>query len=206
MTTMLPFADQRRVQYFKRFKMELVLDDVPPVPPLGDGYYWVPWEESILPEHADMMFRSFEGEIDSLVFPSLGDRTGSSVLMHEIRRKPGFLPQATWLLAAGAGYCGCIQGLWERNRLGAIQNLAVAPGHRGRGLGSALLLQALHGFQRVGLGRAGLEVTARNDGAVRLYERLGFRRRKTLYKAVEIIPNRNINYPLSGLPCPVANA
>ena len=38
------------------------------------------------------------------------------------------------------------------------------------------------------LGRAFLEVTAQNDGAVRLYRRLGFRRRKTLYKAVETAP------------------
>jgi hypothetical protein len=49
------------------------------------------------------------------------------------------------------------------------------------------LFQALHGFRRVGLARAFLEVTARNDGAVRLYHRLGFRRRKTLYKAVEAV-------------------
>ena len=30
-----------------------------------------------------------------------------------------------------------------------------------------------------------LEVTAQNDAAVRLYRRLGFLRRKTVYKAVE---------------------
>ena len=28
------------------------------------------------------------------------------------------------------------------------------------------------------------EVTAQNEGAIRLYRRLGFRRRKTVYKAV----------------------
>ena len=32
--------------------------------------------------------------------------------------------------------------------------------------------------------RALLEVTAQNEGAIRLYRRLGFRRRKTVYKAV----------------------
>jgi ribosomal protein S18 acetylase RimI-like enzyme len=31
-----------------------------------------------------------------------------------------------------------------------------------------------------------LEVTAQNEGAVRLYRRLGFRRIKTLYKAVSL--------------------
>src|SRR4029077_5390945 len=139
------------------------------VPPLTDGYRWIAWEEALMEAHAEVMFRSFQGEIDELLFPSLGDRTRASLLMSEIRSKSGFLPHATWLLASAAGYCGCIQGLWERSSLGAIQNLAVTPGHRGRGLGAALLLQALHGFIRAGLGQAGLEVTAQNECAVRLY-------------------------------------
>ncbi len=203
---MIPLADQHKVTYFKRFKMEVDLHEVPPVPPLTDGYRWIAWENSLLDVHAEVMFRSFQSEVDALVFPSLGDRIGSSVLIQEIRSKSGFLPQATWLLASAAGYCGCIQGLWERSRLGAIQNLAVTPGQRGRGLGRALLLQALHGFVRAGLAQAGLEVTAQNDCAVRLYQRLGFRRRKTLYKAVEIPPNLNITYPISSLQWPLSNA
>jgi len=82
------------------------------------------------------------------------------------------------------------RGLWHRagapgTGMGGIQNLGVAPLYRGRGLGSALLLQALQGFRRAGLGRAFLEVTAQNEGAVRLYRRMGFRCRKTVYKAVE---------------------
>jgi len=194
--TMIPLADQRKVTYFKRFKMEIDLYDAPPVPALPDGYRWVAWEDSLLDVHAEVMFCSFQDEIDALVFPSLADRRGCSALMHEIRRKSGFLPQATWLLASAAGCCGCIQGLRECSGLGAIQNLGVTPGHRGRGLGSALLLQALHGFLRAGLGRAWLEVTAQNDGAVRLYHRLGFRRRKTLYKAIDITPKTNVQCPM----------
>src|SRR5437588_561921 len=52
-------------------------------------------------------------------------------------------------------------------------------------LGKALLVQALHGFRRRGLGRGILEVTAQNDAAVRLYRSIGFRCRKTVYKAVD---------------------
>ena len=46
------------------------------------------------------------------------------------------------------------------------------------------MLFALHGFAQAGLARGQLEVTAHNDAAVRLYRRLGFRRTKTLYKAI----------------------
>jgi ribosomal protein S18 acetylase RimI-like enzyme len=76
----------------------------------------------------------------------------------------------------------------DRYGSGAIQNLGVTPLHRERGIGSALILQALHGFRRAGLGRVFLEVTATNDTAVRLYRRLGFGFRKTVYKAVEAAP------------------
>lgn len=182
---MMPPGERPSLVYFKRFKMEIALYDAPPVPALPAGYHWVAWDDDLAELHAEVTFRSFHEEIDATVFPSLGNRAGCSYLMNEIRRKPGFLPEATWLLGGPAGYCGTIQGLRERTGLGAIQNLGVVPAHRGLGLGSALLLQAVHGFRRAGLGRAFLEVTAQNEAAIRLYRRLGFRRSKTLYKAVD---------------------
>ena len=200
--TMTSLADQCKIIYFKRFKMEIDLQGIPPVPPLPEGYRWVAWEESLLDAHAAMMFSSFHDEIDAIVFPSLGDRRGSGALMYEIRRKPGFLAEATWLLATESAYCGCVQGLQDSTGLGAIQNLGVVHEHRGRGLGSALLLQALHGFVHAGLKRAWLEVTARNEGAVRLYHRLGFRRRKTLYKAVEAATKASAPISISPIPYP----
>jgi hypothetical protein len=48
------------------------------------------------------------------------------------------------------------------------------------------MLQSLHGFQSAGLRRVFLEVTAQNDGAIRLYQRLGFSKARTVYKAVEV--------------------
>ncbi len=170
--------------YFKRFKMEIDLRDAPPVPPLPPGYEWLCWDDSLLGLHAEVKFHSFHDEIDAAVFPSLSSRNGCYYLMGEIRRRPGFIPEATWLVGCAEGYCGTVQGIRERTGLGAIQNLGVVPLHRDRGLGTALLLQALHGFYRAGLSRAFLEVTAQNESAVRLYQRLGFRFRKTLYKAV----------------------
>jgi ribosomal protein S18 acetylase RimI-like enzyme len=164
--------------------MEIDLNDLPQAA-LPEGYRCLPWDSGLLQAHADTLFACFHEGIDTQVFPSLGDRSGCLYLMTEISRKPGFEPGATWLLAHGDKYCGTVQGIRERGYLGAIQNLGVAQRWRGRGLGGALLLQALHGFRRAGLGRALLEVTAENDVAVRLYRRLGFRRRKTIYKPVE---------------------
>jgi GNAT superfamily N-acetyltransferase len=171
------------VRYFKRYKMEVELAALP-APELPRHYRWLPWHGSLLDAHADVLCQSFYGELDSEVFPSLGDRNGCACLLTEIARKPGFSPDATWLLVDPANLpCASVQGVLDRC-YGAIQNLGVIPSHRGRGLGQAALLQALHGFWRAGRGRALLEVTAGNDSAVRLYRRLGFRSRKTIYKAV----------------------
>jgi ribosomal protein S18 acetylase RimI-like enzyme len=178
--------------YFKRFRMEANLRArdfsrilLPP------GYRFVGWQPSLVESHAEIKYLSFRAEIDSNVFPCLGDYPGCLRLMNEISRKAGFLPQATWLVAttdteSGAEeYCGTVQGVADQNRLGAIQNLGILPEHRGRGLGQALMLKALEGFKRAGLVRAYLEVTSQNDGAIRLYRRLGFSKVRTVYKVIE---------------------
>jgi GNAT superfamily N-acetyltransferase len=173
------------ISYFKRFRMEIDLNDLPPPDALPGDFIWLPWEEALLDTHADVKAQCFADEVDAVVFPSLSSREGCYHLMREISRKPGFLADATWLIAHNGIHCATVQGVRERSGLGAIQNLGVTPLYRGRGLGRALLLKALYGFWRAGLGRAHLEVTAQNDAAVRLYRRVGFRCRKTLYKAVD---------------------
>jgi ribosomal protein S18 acetylase RimI-like enzyme len=179
------------VSYFKRYRMELDLRgrrflpvSVPP------GYRLLAWQPTLVAKHALAKFESFRNEIDADVFECLADLAGCDRLMQEISHKDGFLPEATWLAAWVEGdeieYCGTIQGIRATHKYGAIQNVGITRPHRGHGVGSALIHAALVGFQQVGLPRAYLEVTAQNERAVRLYKRLGFRRTKTLFKAVEL--------------------
>ncbi len=59
---------------------------------------------------------------------------------------------------------------------GLIATLGVRPAYRGRGLGRALLLSAMHRIRAAGLPRAALGVDGENvTGARRLYESVGFR-------------------------------
>lgn len=173
------------ITYYKRFRMEVDLDQSTRPAELPLPFRWVAWRESLLDLHAEVKFLSFRDEIDAHVFPCLGDRFGCQRLMREIRRKPGFLPNSTWLIACPEGFCGTVQGVIDRGPIGAIQNVGVVPSYRGLGLGRALVRQALEGFYRAGLRRAYLEVTAENSHAVMLYREVGFRRSKTLYKAVD---------------------
>ena len=183
--SMFTWPSARRITYFKRFKMEVDLGDEPPAATLQEDYYLLPWDDALLEPHANTLFHCFQDELDTVIFPSLGDRQGCRHLMTEIRAKPGFLSAATWLVGCSKGYCGTVQGRRESGGVGGIQNLGIAAAHRGRGLGWVLLVHALRGIRRAGLKRAFLEVTAENESAIRLYRRLGFQRRKTIYKAVE---------------------
>jgi ribosomal protein S18 acetylase RimI-like enzyme len=175
------------IAYCKRFKMEVGLQNLPAAA-LPSGFRALPWSPDLLAVHAEVLFASFRDEIDASVFASLGDREGCLLLLTEITRRKAFIPEATWLLVGPKGPCGTIQALRERGGLALIQNLGVVPAWRCRGLGRSLLLLALEGCRQAGHGRAQLEVTARNDAAMRLYRDLGFRRCKTLYKAVAAPP------------------
>lgn len=178
--------------YFKRFRMEMHLAGRNLTPtPMPSHYYCLPWEESLLDAFSQAKYLSFRGEMDANVFPCLSDFDGCRRLMSEIVVKPGFLPEATWLLVYSPGgrtrpeYCGTVQGVRDKHALGAIQNLGIAPHHRGAGLGASLLLHSLGGFRRAGVQRVYLDVTAQNQGAIRFYRRVGFIVIKTVYKAVE---------------------
>lgn len=179
-------------RYFKRYQMEISLRRLRCQPVIPAGYHLLPWDDHLLDAHALAKYRSFRSELDSTVFPCLGEESGCRRLMHEISRKEGFVPEATWLATrkhpdGSTSYCGTVQGITDQFGRGGIQNLGVTPDHRGRGLGTALLVQALLGFRRVNVSFVHLEVTASNSSAVRLYRNMGFRHVKTVYKSAEVV-------------------
>ena len=138
--------------YFKRYRMEfsLVGHDFASVEAPA-GFRFVPWNPSLLDAFAEAKYRSFRGEIDANVFPCLGELAGCRRLMGEIARKPGFIPEATWLAERrrGQGRPAELAALSRefaiRAASGAIQNLGITPAYRNCGLGTALLFQALAG-------------------------------------------------------------
>lgn len=175
--------------WFRRFRMVFDLrHQAVPQAALPTGYSLLPWEEQLLDAHASVKYQSFVEAADTAVFPSLGDEEGCLRLMRDITERPGFLPESCWLLvfregASGRQYpCGTIQGLQTEPDTGAIQNVGIIPGHRGRGAGQRMIAASLTGFRNHGMRFVTLEVTARNPGAVRLYSRMGFQIRHVVYK------------------------
>ena len=167
--------------YVQRLRMEAPLRRLPP-PALATAAPLVAWAPELIEAHAEVKWLSFRDTVDAAIFPNLGRLDGCVQLMRSITAHPGFIADATWLAQGPDGFCGCIQGVRSGPRVGMIQNLGVVPDCRGQGIGKALLAAALHGFRRAGLTVAQLEVSARNEPAVRLYQSAGFVVRKTFYR------------------------
>jgi ribosomal protein S18 acetylase RimI-like enzyme len=130
--------------------------------------------------HADIQHRGFRNDLDSRIFPTFRDYNQCVNLMKSISENPAFLPGATLLIANGYEddlfeYVACVQGMRLSCEVGAVQNIAVLPDYRGRGIGRALLLKALRGFREHRVRRVTLEVTEDNIPATKLYTRIGFK-------------------------------
>lgn len=180
------------VTYFKRYRMEIVLSGQRHESLLPECFRLLPWSNRLVNLHAEAKWESFREEIDSQVFPCLAQLDGCRQLMREISERSDFVPRATWLISRMGEMeqaihpVATIQGLRASSREGAIQNIGVHPSFRGQGLGTALIVAALNGFRQTGCRKVHLEVTVQNAAAIRLYERLGFRRVETLFKIAEV--------------------
>ncbi|MDA0833541.1 MAG: N-acetyltransferase [Planctomycetota bacterium] len=180
------------MSYFRRYRMEIDLRQRTLADPeLPRGFTWVAWDEAAIDRHAHVKYESFRDELDSRIFPCLGDLFGCQRLMTEITTQSSFLPQTTWIISQVDNEgnpvtdCATIQGLRQSTRNGAVQNVGVIPQCRGLGLGRALIQKSLDGFQQSRMNKVSLEVTADNHAAVGLYHTVGFVIVRSMYRAVE---------------------
>ena len=148
-------------------------------PQLPTGFWFADWSNSLIEPHADVLHRSFRYDSDGAVFTTFRQYSHCRRLIETLAESPMFLPEATLLIAYGDSdgllkYVANIQGLKLSDDIGSIQNVAVLPEYRRRGIGQALVQGALQGFQRAGVQRVTLEATTDNFSAVNLYHRVGF--------------------------------
>jgi [ribosomal protein S18]-alanine N-acetyltransferase len=179
--------------YFKRYRMCYSIEHLSEFDlSLPNNIRMLAWREDLLRSHARTKHESFRHELDATVFPCLAQADGCLKLMNDIRQRDNFLPEATILAMAVCSTTGTlspigtIQGMRNDGHEGAIQNIGIIPERRGQGLGAALLQHSLHGFALAGCKRVVLEVTTFNTAAIRLYERIGFKIEKTLFKAADV--------------------
>lgn len=94
----------------------------------------------------------------------------------------GFLSRAgsVALIAEDGGALAGFAIGHRRDAKGHIVTIDIAPGWRRRGAGKLLLTELLRRLGEGGAGQIRLEVDARNSGAIRFYEQMGFRATRKL--------------------------
>lgn len=149
---------------------------VAPPPPLREGYTLDHPDPARVEEWADFAYRAYEGTTDFGIIaldatPPAYERLYRRFLSGEF----GGYDRAQSIVARAPG--GEPAGVLHTIVLGKepyVGDLSVLPGHRGTGLGRALLLTALERYRAAGFRRAALTVTAQNTPAYNLYRSAGF--------------------------------
>ena len=129
---------------------------------------------------AKLIRRAYDGHVDSLINDQYRTSTGARRFLDNSTQHPGcgiFFRQGARaafdrLTGEMAGLC---LGSLVQSRVAHITQLCVGPNYRGRGLGRQLLSRASQEYRRHGCDAVSLTVTASNEGAIRLYESMGFR-------------------------------
>jgi len=177
----MPFSNQLRA--YPRWFLDISLAHPEalgstPVP----GIRLQPWRESLFEESARLVVSAYRNNIDSEINDQYRSAPGARRFLSNIIEFPGcgtFFPAASYAAFDAAGaLCGISLASLVARDAGHITQLCVTPAHRNAGVGGHLLRQSLREFAAHGCNSASLTVTAANEAALRLYEKVGFVRRR----------------------------
>ena len=98
-------------------------------------------------------------------------------LCDDMAARPTVASFIAWLDGAPVGLVNCVEGFstFKSRPLMNIHDLAVLPGHRGMGIGQALMQAAQAHAQARGCCKLTLEVLTGNARALRSYAQFGFK-------------------------------
>jgi ribosomal protein S18 acetylase RimI-like enzyme len=150
---------------------------------------WEAWRDERTAAHAAVLYEGFRDGLDATYMPALSTLEGCHDLITATSHHHDFVPEATWMavqygLRHMTHPVSSIQVIGSPSRAARIQNLAVIPDLRGRGIARATLLRCLRSCRSRGYDLVELEVTALNTPAVELYRSVGFTlRRSYLHEA-----------------------
>jgi ribosomal protein S18 acetylase RimI-like enzyme len=173
----MPFSNLLRA--YPRWFLEIPLanSDVSLSPP-APGIRVQPWREVNFEDSAKLVVSAYRDNIDSEINDQYRSPAGARRFLSNIIEFPGcgvFFPAASHAAFDASGaLCGMSLGSLVARDAGHITQLCVAPAHRHTGIGGHLLRRSLREFAAHGCKSASLTVTAANDAALRLYEKVGF--------------------------------
>jgi ribosomal protein S18 acetylase RimI-like enzyme len=183
---MLEFAPNRAVacaQYAAAFDRNYMRADLKRAS-LSEGSVRRPmhierWSDHYQDAAAQLIAAAYKGHVDSRINDQYRSTVGARRFLYNIVQYPGcgtFFRPASYAAfeAVGGALCGVSLASLVAPECGHITQICVSPPVRGTGIGHALLRRSLLTLRDMGCRSVSLTVTAANDDAVKLYERVGF--------------------------------
>jgi ribosomal protein S18 acetylase RimI-like enzyme len=126
---------------------------------------------------AEIVYRSHQHSVDAALNMTYATPATCRTFVETLVVRAGcgrFDHEASRFAEGPSGPLGVLIASRLSRTNGHVCQVSVVPGAQGNGLGAALVSRALAAFREQGLVSATLSVTASNERAHRLYERLGF--------------------------------
>jgi ribosomal protein S18 acetylase RimI-like enzyme len=138
------------------------------------------WSDLYQDAAAQLIAAAYAGHIDGRINDQYRTPLGARRFLHNVIQYPGcgnFYRPASYAAfeASNGRLCGISLASLVAPQCGHITQICVSPAVRGTGIGHELLRQSLATLRDVGCRSVSLTVTANNEDAVTLYERVGFR-------------------------------
>lgn len=177
-----PLVNEDRLQIFPRTFMvrEARCSKLEPTNTF-DNLLFEPWRDERHDEAAQLIAHAYRGHVDSNINDQYRSTAGSRRFLLNIIQYPGcgrFLPRASYLIFRkdSSHPCGLLLSSLVSATTGHITQVCVNADSRGMGIGYEMMRRAVSDLEALGCERISLTVTAENTSAIRLYERMGFRR------------------------------
>ncbi len=138
------------------------------------------WSDHYQDAAAHLIAAAYAGHVDGRINDQYRTASGARRFLYNIVQYPGcgmfYRPASYAAFEASNGHlCGISLASLVAPACGHITQICVSPGVRGTGVGHALLRHSLATLKQLGCRSASLTVTAANEDAVNLYERVAFR-------------------------------
>jgi ribosomal protein S18 acetylase RimI-like enzyme len=172
---------RRYLRAYGRNFMEIALDKIDTLPAV-DISRWTTidsWTERRQDDAAALIPQAYHGHIDSEINDQYRSPAGARRFLMNIVQFPGcgsfFAPASFVTLDPATGRVSglCLASLVAPD-VGHITQICVGRSLRGKGIGYELLRRSLVSLARHQCRKASLTVTASNEEAIRVYQRMGF--------------------------------
>jgi ribosomal protein S18 acetylase RimI-like enzyme len=147
------------------------------------------WNDRYFEPTARLIYLAYANHIDGDINDQYRSKSGALRFLKNIILLPGcgqFVPGASFVLHMPGSdeLLGAVLTSEVSPGVGHTTQLCVVPGSQGHGLGRALMITAIDALRGLKFHELTLTVTSVNEGAVRLYEKIGFRTLKSFTAGV----------------------